>query len=325
VRGTPHVTERKGLMLAVDLEQYDYDPGAASLIRASEQTIVDRIPPRVKIRRGAPVEIPHVLVLIDDPTDRLFGGLQRAELNQLYQTQLMLGGGNVAGYELGESDHRHVADALESLLEASTAEKPFLFAVGDGNHSLATAKAVWEEVKSSAEPGSPARYALVEVVNLYDPGLRFEPIHRLVTFRNDAGSMLDWVHELSQEIGSMRETSSQAVVRSALDAETNVVGYVSAQENGIIHLADESALAVAILQSALDERADVEVDYIHGWDTSVQLGSRPGSAAFLLPQFDPHQLFPTVENRGVLPRKAFSLGDAEEKRYYLEARRILES
>jgi len=323
VRGTPHVSERKGLMVALDLDQYDYNPDATTLIRATEETIVDRIPPRVKVRAGAPIELPHVLVLIDDPEDQVFGGISRTELQRVYATQLMLGGGSVAGYALREIDHVHVASAFESLLARATGERPFLFAVGDGNHSLATAKAVWEKIKNDgAAIDHPARFALVEVVNLYDPGLRFEPIHRLIKLKGSpTGGIVTLVHQFATRMGYHVERRTQKEVQSALD-NGGVIGYVSGDECGIIDVSSSNELPVAALQGVLNEELGLEVDYIHGWDTSVQLGSRHGSAALLLPDFDPHQLFPTVRKRGVLPRKAFSLGDAEEKRYYLEARRI---
>lgn len=324
VRGTPHVSERRGLILALDLEEYDYSPGASSLIRATEKTIVDRLPPRVEVRRQAPVELPHVLVLVNDPEDELIGSLDLTDLQPAYRTQLMLGGGHVAGYRLAEPQHQHVAAELERLLDNSSADPPFLFAVGDGNHSLATAKSVWDEMKETAVPDHPARYALVEVVNLYDPGLRFEPIHRLIRFAGGAQvDTTEWVRSFAAQLGGECMPASASDVRRAIDSEPNTIGYVTAGECGTIDVGSSRELPVARAQSALDRMSGFEIDFIHGWDTSVQLGSRSDSAAILLPEFDPHLLYPTVEKRGVLPRKSFSLGDAEEKRYYLEARRVL--
>ncbi|MFW6214025.1 MAG: DUF1015 family protein, partial [Spirochaetota bacterium] len=323
VRDTPHVSERTGLMVALDLDQYEYDPAARKLVRATEETIVDRIPPRLRIREGAPMEVPHVLVLIDDPEDELFGGMSRREMDRLYETQLMLGGGRVSGYQLTSSQHEHVASTFERLLARAPGDHPFLFAVGDGNHSLATAKTVWEQMKrEGAEQGHAAQFALVEVVNLYDPGLRFEPIHRLAKIEGASGPEIEsWIHELARKMGSSARECSIDVVRTELD-NGDVIGYVSSTTSGVIDLSERNELPVATLQAALNHEQGIVTDYIHGWDTSVQLGSRSGSVALLLPDFDPHQLFPTVRKRGVLPRKAFSLGDAEEKRYYLEARRI---
>lgn len=317
-RGTPHVSERRGLVLAIDLEHYDFRPGATSLVRATERTIVERIPPRVEVRRGAPLELPHVLVLVDDPQDRLFGGLLTRALERLYATQLMLGGGEVSGYRLDDDAIEHVADALEALREEATGDSPFLFAVGDGNHSLATAKAVWDEMKTDAPNDHPARFALVEVVNLYDPGLRFAPIHRLVSCADPNA----WARRFADTLGGgARAVSLDQLRREQRDSDS-VIGVITAESSWAVTTSGSRELPVALVQARLDETDDIKTDYIHGWDTSVQLGRREGSAAIILPAFDPHLLYPTVRRRGVLPRKAFSLGEAEEKRYYLEARPI---
>lgn len=317
-RGTPHVSERRGLLLALDLEHYDYRPGATSLVRATERTIVDRIPPRVEVRRGAPLELPHVLVLIDDPEDRLFGGLLTRRLEQLYATQLMLGGGEVSGFRLDDDAVAHVAESLEGLRHDASGDHPFLFAVGDGNHSLATAKAVWDEMKATAPAEHPARYALVEVVNLYDPGLRFAPIHRLV----ECDEPEAWAARFAEKLGGeMRRSSPDELQRSRRE-NGSVIGLITAGATWAVTAGGTRDLPISVVQSRLDEEEGIRIDYIHGWDTSVQLGRREGSVAVMLPAFDPHLLYPTVRRRGVLPRKAFSLGEAEEKRYYLEARRI---
>lgn len=317
-RVTPHVDDRRGLLLALDLEQYDYTPGAQSLTRATEQTIVDRIPPRVRIREGAPVELPHVMVLIDDPGDELFSGLLERDTERLYATELMLDGGRVSGYRVDGDALDHVATVLTRLLEASRAASPFVFAVGDGNHSLATAKAVWERTKPHVNHDHPARFALVEIVNLYDPGLRFEPIHRLVRTRNPN----DWVAGLAQALGAEVTACSQEELESARSDGASVLGFVAGSETGYIRIESSEDLPVAFVQEYINLQSEISVDYIHGWEASIQLGREPDSVVVLLPDFDPAQLFPTVSQRGVLPRKAFSLGEAEEKRYYLEARRI---
>ncbi|MFW6313161.1 MAG: DUF1015 domain-containing protein [Spirochaetota bacterium] len=317
-RSTPHVDDRRGLLLALDLEQYDYTPGAQSLTRATEQTIVDRIPPRVRIREGAPVELPHVMVLIDDPRDELFAGLLDRELERLYATELMLDGGQVSGYRVDGDALDHVSAVFTRLLENSRAASPFLFAVGDGNHSLATAKAVWEKTRAHVADDHPARFALVEIVNLYDSGLRFEPIHRLVRCTNP----IDWIAGLAQELGAEFSRCSQHELESARDDGASVIGLVTESETGCITLEGSRDLPVALVEEYINLQNDLDVDYIHGWETAIQLGRESESVAILLPDFDPGQLFPTVSQRGVLPRKAFSLGEAEEKRYYLEARRI---
>lgn len=318
IRGTPHVSERRGLMLAIDLDHYEYTPGAQSLIRATEQTIVERIPPRVRIREGGPVEVPHVMVLIDDAEDELFGGLLGRGLDRLYETQLMLGGGQVSGYRVVDEALEHVTATLETLLERSEGTAPFVFAVGDGNHSLATAKAVWDAMKGSVPSDHPARYALVEVVNLYDPGLRFEPIHRLVHVDDPDG----WIDGLAGAIGGEVSECSLGELQRDLRHDSSAIGCVSADRCGVLNLSGSRELPVAAVQSYINDQESIDVDYIHGWDTSIQLGRKSRSAVIMLPTFDPHLLYPTVSKRGVLPRKAFSLGEAEEKRYYLEARRI---
>ena len=318
VRSTPHVSERNGLMLAIDLDRYDFNPSADSIIRASERTILERLPARVRIRNGAPMEVPHVLVLIDDPDDLVFGSLSESDPPQLYSTELMLGGGSITGYHITDSALGGVAEALETLFSRAKGKKPFLFAVGDGNHSLAAAKQVWDKVKPSVAPDHPARYALVEVVNLYDPGLRFEPIHRLIKAENRD----QWLENLGAEIGSEVTECSVDELRTALRHSTGTVGYIAGGRSGLITLKKNRELPVVAIQEYLNNAKDVNIDYIHGWDTSIQLGGQAGHVALLMPEFDPGMLFPTVSKRGVLPRKAFSLGEAVEKRYYLEGRLI---
>ena len=322
-RSTPHATRRRGLLVAIDLDQYDYRPGARALIRATEATIVDRLPPRVRIRSGAPLELPHVLVLIDDPDDSLFAGLNHASLPELYSTTLMLDGGAVSGYMLGPDEHSHVARSLDRLYSSSEDTAPFLFAVGDGNHSLATAKQVWEQTKRSVTGDTtrhPGRYALVELVNVYDPGLRFEPIHRHV--RSTIGDLDQWIRALASELGAtVGYCDADAMDRSVQD-NPSTIGFIAQERQGVFTLDDSGQLAVTALQEALDRIDGIDIDYIHGSDTAAALG-RDRGVALLLPAFDERLLFTTVANAGVLPRKAFSLGDAEEKRYYFEARRVL--
>ncbi len=318
VRSTPHVSERNGLMLAIDLDSYDFNPGADSIIRATERTILERLPARVRIRSGAPMEIPHVLVLIDDPDDLVFGSLSESDPPQLYSTELMLGGGSITGYHITGSALDRVAEALETLFSRAKGKKPFLFAVGDGNHSLAAAKQVWDKMRPSVAPDHPARYALVEVVNLYDPGLRFEPIHRLIRVENRD----QWLEDLRAQIGSEVTEYSVGELRTALRHSTGAVGYIAGDQSGLITLKESRELPVTAIQEYLNSGEDVNIDYIHGWDTSIQLGGQEGHVVLLMPEFDPGMLFPTVSKRGVLPRKAFSLGEAVEKRYYLEGRLI---
>jgi hypothetical protein len=319
LRSTPHVAVRRGLVLAIDLDRYEYTPGARSLIRATERTIVERIPPRVRIREGAPIEVPHVMVLVDDPGNELFGTLDERDLARVYDTDLMLDGGRVTGYRVDDAAIERVAGALEALLTRSAGANDFLFAVGDGNHSLATAKTVWNATRASVPRDHPARYALVEVVNIYDPGLRFEPIHRLVRCDNPIG----WVSELAAALGSTPTACSRSDLPTELKRNPASVGFVTAERCGAIVSPGSEELPVAAVQAHINEQDDVDVDYIHGWEASLRLGSEANAVAIILPPFDRSLLYPTVSQRGVLPRKAFSLGDAEEKRYYLEARRIV--
>jgi hypothetical protein len=320
VRSTPHVSARHGLMLAIDLEKYDFTEGSKSIVRPTERTIVERLPARVKIRAGAPMEVPHVLVLIDDPEDTVLGALADTDPDVIYNTQLMLGGGSVTGYHVPGAYLEPVAAALEALLAGARGRNPFLFAVGDGNHSLAAAKQVWESIRGTVSPEHPARFALVEVVNLYDPGLRFEPIHRLVSTEDPAA----WFDRFASSIGTSLSECGTDELRRVLGSGRRSIGFVSGDRAGVVELANGRELPVDLAQDYLNSQEGIRVDYIHGWDTSVQLGGKRGNVALLLPEFDPGMLFPTVAKRGVLPRKAFSLGEAEEKRYYLEARLIVE-
>lgn len=318
VRSTPHVSSRQGLILALDLEKYDFRPGARELIRSTERTIEDRLPARVRIRDGASLEIPHVLVLIDDPDDHVFGAIGACDPPQIYSTELMLGGGSVSGYHLTGPDLEPVLNAFEKLRAASSSDKPILFAVGDGNHSLAAAKRVWETAKHSVGPDHPYRFAAVEVLNLYDPGLRFEPIHRLVSVTDP----FDWVTRFSTAISGTVETMPIKQIRKEIGKRKGRVGFVAGSESGIIRLGSTRDLPVSVVQDYINGQQGLEVDYLHGWDTSIQLGGRRNSVTLLMPPFDAGMLFPTVAKKGVLPRKAFSLGEAEEKRYYLESRRL---
>ncbi len=353
-RGTPHTPSRKGLILAVDLECYDYSVGSQSLIRATEGTVLDRIPPRVKIRENAPIEVPHIMVLIDDPEKTLIESLyaRKDQYGKLYDFDLMQGGGHITGWKVEDEESlASAANALEKLaLNAGdvsqigdVSPKPLLFAVGDGNHSLASAKAHWENVKASdTVPGHPARYALVEVVNVHDDGLVFEPIHRVV-FGIDRTKIQDQLIEAARRIqldaGIQLFDSKEAVdaaMEIAKDGTTTANGrnvphhipFILEGVYGLLTVKNQaSSLEVGSLQSILDELAkskndDIEIDYIHGGQVVTELGSKTGSMGFFLPVMNKRDLFRTVKADGVLPRKTFSMGEAEEKRYYLECRRI---
>ena len=318
---------RHGLIGMVDLDQYDFTPGSGALIRATEGTVLSRIPPRVRVRKDAPIELPHVMLLIDDPDRTVIEPLtaQSGQMEALYDFDLQQGGGHLKGWRLTEEHMSAVAEALAGLCTDREMEKkygmkgvaPLLFAVGDGNHSLATAKQCYEDLKKvtpeSEWANLPARYALVEVVNNHDDALQFEPIHR-VLFHVDREDFL-------------------AAFRSAYPGayegkgEGHVIEVVWEGHDGFLTVpAPKVQLAVGTLQAVIDDylktHDGVEVDYIHGDAVTKELASKPGNLGFLLPAMGKEQLFKTVMADGVLPRKTFSMGHAQDKRYYVEARRI---
>ncbi len=317
---------RRGLVGMVDLEEYDYDPGASTLIRATEGTVISRIPPRVKVRKNAPIELPHVMLLTDDPDRTIIEPLARVKERRtpLYDFSLMEEGGRIAGWLLEQAEQAEVASALKSLAEPAVFEKKYqaegrpvlLFAVGDGNHSLATAKECYrrqkEMVGEEQAKRIPARYALVELVNLHDDSLQFEPIHRVV-FNTDPKALLN---------GLLAAYEGACFGKG----EGHVVEFVHSDGTGYVTVPHPAVqLPVGTLQSFLDRWLaghGGRVDYVHGDEVARQLGNTPGCISFLLPSMPKEQLFPTVIFDGVLPRKTFSMGNANDKRFYLEARRI---
>ena len=331
---------RKGIVLCLDLEAYDYTKGSSSLIRATEGTIVDRLPPRIKIREGAMLELPHILVLIDDPNRTVIEPLSAAktQLKKLYDFELMLDSGHLAGYAVNEEFENKVVEALRGLAKPETfAEKygidkdqpVLLFAMGDGNHSLATAKAIWEKVKSQVGMDHPSRYALVEIENVHDEALEFEPIHRVLF-----GLKKDLFSELEKSFGNnftYRPVGSAEEMVKTVDSaqgEKQLIGLVGAGKGfGVIEIVNPSSnLPVGTIQSFLDVFLQAggaeKIDYVHGEDVTVKLGSQPTNAGFYLPGMSKSDLFKTVILDGALPRKTFSMGEAREKRFYMEARKI---
>ena len=318
---------RRGLVGRVDLEQYDYTPGSAALIRATEGTVLSRIPPRVAVRRGASLELPHVMLLVDDGERTVIEPLsaQTGAMRPLYDFDLMERGGHVAGWQLTDGQADQVAGALARLARPDVFETKYdaagkpvlLFAVGDGNHSLATAKASYEEQKQHTPPeqwaGLPGRYALVELVNLHDEALEFEPIHRVV-----------FGVEPEQLLADLLAAYPGA---HPGEGEGHVLRYVHEKGRGAVTVPNPAAqLAVGTLQTFLDgwlaDRPGARIDYVHGDDVTQGLAAQPGNIGFLLPPMGKDQLFRTVVHDGVLPRKTFSMGEAHDKRFYLEARRI---
>jgi hypothetical protein len=337
-RATPFHPCRRGIVLAVDLEQYDWAPESRLLIRSTEGTVPERLPPRMEIRRGAPLEIPHILLLINDEEDTLLSGLgERARRNPpAYETSLMMDSGSIRGWLLEEEgDWDFLAQGLLALARRGRDARPFLYAVGDGNHSLAAAKGVWEAYKKDqGGPGltnHPARWALVEVENIYDPGLGFEPIHRVV-FGASSGEILRALSGLpgfsKRTIGSRGELSRLV----GEGAARNRLGLIAGTELTLIE-SDAAGLATDSLQPLLDalvqEKAQgpgISIDYIHGEEALFSLTrASAGAAGILLPPIEKGWLFETVARSGPLPRKSFSMGEAEEKRFYLECRKLFAS
>ena len=317
---------RPGLVAAVDLEKYDYTPGSGSLIRATEGTVLERIPPRVRVRKDAPIELPHVMLLIDDPEKICVEPITAAKdsMERVYDFDLMLKGGHLTGWKLSARQMDQLADALGRLASDDAMESkyglrgvaPLLFAVGDGNHSLATAKTCYENLKKVTPQDQwdslPARYALVEIENLHDESLRFEAIHRVV-FGVDPEKLLAAFKEFYPTA-----RDSQGV--------GHTIAYTWAGGSGYLNVPNPRVqLAVGTLQNFLDaylKENGGEVDYIHGEAVTDELGAKPGNIGFKLPAMGKDQLFKTVIADGVLPRKTFSMGHAEDKRYYVEGRKI---
>ena len=317
---------RHGLVAKIDLEQYDYTKGCTALIRATEGTVLERIPPRVAVRRNAALEMPHVMLLIDDPEATVLEPLFAEDTPHeiAYDTDLMLGGGHITGHFLTQEEQTRVLGALDALVTPQAmaarygdeALAPLLFAVGDGNHSLATAKAAFEEIKAAIGVGAaashPARYALVEIVNLHDEALSFEPIYR-VMFGVDPRDVLA---SLNAYVADLDGTAPPQRVR--------VVGVEGEPEVVIDRPVQQ--LTVGTLQAFIDEylsaHPEAEVDYIHGEDSTTALASAPDAIGFLFGGMEKSQLFRTVIYDGALPRKTFSMGHARDKRYYMECRKI---
>ena len=318
---------RHGLVGMIDLDDYDFTPGSGALIRATEGTVLERIPPRAKVRRSAPIELPHVMLLIDNPERTVIEPLTAAaeRMEKLYDFDLMQSGGHIRGYRLSHAQTDAVAEALLELTKDDVMVKkygvrgvsPLLFAVGDGNHSLATAKACYEEKKkelgAEAAAKLPCRYALAEVVNNHDDALQFEPIHRVV-FGVDPAHLL----------AEFRKAYPHAYEGKG---EGHTIGVIYEGYDGTVTVPDPTMqLAVGTLQSFLDrylKEFGGEVDYIHGDEVTRELGAKHGNMGFLLPAMGKEQLFKTVMADGVLPRKTFSMGHAQDKRYYVESRRII--
>lgn len=307
---------RRGLVGVIDLESYDFHSDAISPIRATERTVEERIPPRMKVRRGAPLELSHVLLLCDDEREEIIEplGKERENMEKLYDQPLMMGGGHIRGYLVTGEKSAELEARIDGYCRRKSAQygdaSPMLFAVGDGNHSLATAKACYEELKAAAADEkilARARYAMVELENIRDDVQVFEPIHRLLCDVDTLGLM--------------------EYLRESCAAETGYpIRVLCGGEESLLCLdKSKGVLPVAILQSALDEYLACNpgsIDYIHGEDALRALSKAPGSIGFVLEAIPKGDFFKGIAQDGVLPRKTFSMGEAQEKRYYLEAREI---
>ncbi len=331
-RTTGEGVTRWGLMAALDLDAYDWHADSRTLIRATEGTIEDRIPPRKAIRRDAPLELPHIMVLISDPARTVIEPLAALAPSfvQLYETDLMAGGGRLSAWAVDDPAHQQqFAEALTALADALDPANPLLFAMGDGNHSLATAKSLWEDLKPTLGPeeqaAHPARFALVELENIFDEGLAFEPIHR-VLFGVDRAT---FEAELARHCGSflVAEIPAEGLEASIADQGAGqAFGHADATGTRVYRLDGAGAvIAAGTLQHVIDAlvaAGEATVDYIHGTDVALELGQQPGNLGLLLPPIAKESFFASIVADGALPRKTFSMGHAEDKRYYLEARAI---
>ena len=332
---------RHGLMLELDLEHYDFSPESTSLIRPTEGTIVERLAPRIAVRSGAELELPHILVLIDDPAGTVIEPIvaARLALPRLYATDLMQGGGHVAGYAVPRDCADATLHALGALADPQAFAQrygvpagtpPMLFAMGDGNHSLATAKAIWDRLKGTVGMDHPCRYALVEVENIHDPALLFEPIHRvLFGVRGDVRQALAEAFGTRWSCCDVPSAQAMRAALAAADGTAQVAGLIGpGARYSVIGITDPpSSLAVGTLQTFIDgwiERGGAsQVDYVHGDDVLERLATGEGCIGFHLATVSKAELLRRVVHEGPLPRKTFSMGEAHEKRFYIEARRLL--
>ncbi len=317
---------RKGIIGMMDLEEYDYSKGSQSKIRATEGTIIERIPPRQKIRINAPLELPHILMLIDDREKSVIEPVSEAKdtLEKLYDFELMMDGGHIEGYKVTEELKEQILTCLDALADQSLFEEKYgvknkgllLYAAGDGNHSLATAKSCWDEIKKNLSDEEikthPARFALVELNNIHDDALEFEPIQRII-FNTDPQKLLDELRAYYPQ-SSCEDNGGQRIRHTYQGNE------------GTIYIKNSSSnLAVGTLQIFLDKyiaENGGELDYIHGDDVVKSLAQKENSIGFMVDAMEKNDLFTTVIMDGSLPRKTFSMGEAADKKFYLECKKI---
>lgn len=324
---------RWGLLVALDLEQYDYAPDSRSMIRATEGTILSRIPPRKEIRKNAPLELPHIMVLINDEKRSVIEPLakKKEQLPLAYETELMAGGGALKAWVVDtEEDMLKIAESLDGMLDALPQDNPLLYAMGDGNHSLATAKSCWMDIRETLTEEErkehPARYALVELENIFDEGLEFEPIHRVLfdldqhTFESELAKACD--HFEKEKVSDLKSLDA------AINKEDGVQRFGFCDKHGYqVYILTEpkASIAAGTLQLIIDSllaQKIASVDYIHGKDVTATLGSKDGNIGLILPEVSKSTFFDSIIRDNALPRKTFSMGEAHEKRYYMEARKI---
>ncbi|MDE0661944.1 MAG: DUF1015 domain-containing protein [Gammaproteobacteria bacterium] len=322
---------RRGLLVALDLERFDFRDGARELIRSTEGTDPARLPARMAVRRHACLETPHILVLIDDPEETVIEPLSRLDLPHAYDFELMQGGGRVQGRWV--SQETLIADTVARLTALVRGDPPMLYAMGDGNHSFAAARGIWEESKACklAAPDHPGRFALVELVNIHDPALCFEPIHRLLDAVDPQALLRAMTKDFADQgvrHWTYPDEGIWRLVRAVEPASrAHRFPYRTATSFGVVEIESPVLkLATATLHAFLDpflaEHAAASVDYIHGEAALADLCRTEGRIGFVLPAMDKHDLFASVVEHGATPRKTFSLGEAHEKRFYLECRRI---
>ena len=331
---------RFGIMAALDLEKYDFSEGSKSLIRATEGTIVDRLPPRINIRKKAPLELPHIMVLIDDAGKSIIEPIveKKDTLDVVYDIDLMKNGGHVRGYKIDNSNMLEIiADEFTKLADPLLYEKKYgnkdvlLFAMGDGNHSLATAKAIWEETKKNNDNDpelmdSASRWALVEILNIYDNGIEFEPIHRVI-FNTEEKQILDAVSDEESFTLDFYKNLSEIESELKKTDDFHRIGIILLDKYGVISVKNpETTIAAGTIQLFLDKflktHPDSSIDYIHGASVTEKLCMTSKNIGFILPPIEKETFFKTVITDGAFPRKTFSMGEASEKRYYIEARKI---
>lgn len=314
--------KRRGLVGLIDLEQYDYSAASTSPIHATEGTVESRLPPRVKVREDACLELPHIIVFVDDPENTMLEGVDEGET--LYDFELMDGGGHIVGKRVFGERAQRVMLALEALSEPNYLEKryklggraPVIIAMGDGNHSLATAKLCWEQLKKTLTPeqrkNHPARFGLCELVNIHDSSVVFEPIHRVI-FDTDTE-------------GFFAEAKAFFAANGGEGNSLHNLGLLCGEKRETVQLKGHTiGSVIAVAQRFCLEyiaKHEGRLDYIHDDDTALEMSSRKGCCGLLLPAMDKNELFPSIIESGVFPAKSFSIGPSRDKRYYLECRKI---